>query len=635
MSETTKTYSLHKSRNILKWVYSWYKKHVKTVPAAQLQMLEGSMAELDQSLLQKDRQGASRQAQTLEKFASANCKRSLFSYAWELVAALAFALVIATIVRQMWFEPYEIPTGSMRPTFREQDRLTVTKTAFGINYPLETKHLYFDPSLVQRTSVVIFSGDGLPVPDVDTISFGIFPYKKRYIKRLIAKPGDSIYFYGGRLYGVDKDGNDIPELRDAPWMQTLEYVPYLSFHGEAANGGPQTVLLRQMHIPYGKLTFGLGGYSEGEVFNGKTWVKDDPTAQTKPHSEIQTYSDIFGFRNYAEARLLTKEELVQQMPDAKDIPEGVLYLQLHHTPSLTYPKATLVGNNLNIPAGYTTVIPLQQKHLDAIMDNMYTARFVVANGKGRRYSIGETRFMPSSPAMPNVPDGTYELYFGKATELHWGAVPTDVPKDSPLYSHDPANVQRMFNLGIEMETEYSPTKNNANRYPHRYAYFRDGDLYLMGASIVKKDDPTLAAFNKAEEQRQSQSTARAPYVAFKDYGPPMVDGKIDKDFIRTFGVNIPEGQYLVLGDNHAMSSDSRVFGFVPQNNLQGAPYWIVWPPGDRLGPPAQKPYPFMNLPRAIVWGIAGFIGLCFYLYHRWRLKQPIFRKIDIHGGGPR
>ena len=300
-------YSLHKSRTILKWIFSWYKKKGKTLATTDLNNLEKSMADLDQALLERKRVEASAIAHQLNQFADTHCKRSIFEYTKELVFALVFALIIATLVRQMWFEPYEIPTGSMRPTFREQDHLTVTKTAFGINFPLKTEHFYFDPSLVQRTSVLIFSGDGMPMSDVDTVYFGIFPYKKRFIKRCIGKPGDSIYFYGGRLYGVDKDGNDITELRDAPWMQSLEYIPFLSFQGDLILSAPHTLLLRQMHKAYGKLIFDSSGKANAEIFNGKTWVKDQPLAQKKPHTTIQTYSDVFGIRNYAEARLLTKQ----------------------------------------------------------------------------------------------------------------------------------------------------------------------------------------------------------------------------------------------------------------------------------------------------------------------------------------
>ena len=53
------------------------------------------------------------------------------------------------------------------------------------------------------------------------------------------------------------------------------------------------------------------------------------------------------------------------------------------------------------------------------------------------------------------------------------------------------------------------------------------------------------------------------------------DGKYDVDFIRAFGITVNPKNYFVLGDNHAMSGDGRLFGFVPDNNLQGAPSLIL------------------------------------------------------------
>lgn len=624
----TKNYSLRKSRSILKWVYGWYKKHFKQLPQAQLAALEKEMSTLDSALLNKKREEASSMAKQLETFAEVHCKKSMFGYVSELALALIFALTIAIVVRQMWFEPYEIPTGSMRPTFREQDHLTVSKTAFGLNVPLETKHFYFDPDLVQRSSVLIFSGDGLPMPETETTYLGLFPYTKRYIKRLIGKPGDSLYFYGGRIYSVDKDGNDLSEMRDADWMKPLEYIPFMTFDGDLLST-QNAVTFLQFHKPLGKITAISQNSELGEVFNGIKWIKDNPLAQTQPHDTIESYSDFLGIRNFAMARLLTKNEL-KQYQDVSGLEEGVLYLQLRHTPSLSYPKPflqTSSGTRVGVPA-YTTIIPLQQRHLDAIMDNIYTSRFIVEDGKARLYSVGDNTIPPGSPRMSNVPNGTYEFYHGKASAISWGGVETSVPKDSPLNSHDPAQVQKLFNLGIQMNNYYAPNAQNEVSFPHRYAYFRDGDLYLVGAPILKKDDPTLVSFLKNEEQHQAKGTPKAPYVAFKDYGPPVKEGKIDVPFIRTFGITVPEKEYLVLGDNHSRSSDSRVFGFVPENNLQGAPCVIIWPPGDRWGCPAQKPYPFMNIPRAIVWGIALLIGAIWYAYHRWNMSRPIYKKAE-------
>jgi signal peptidase I len=45
---------------------------------------------------------------------------------------------------------------------------------------------------------------------------------------------------------------------------------------------------------------------------------------------------------------------------------------------------------------------------------------------------------------------------------------------------------------------------------------------------------------------------------------------------------IPEGQYLLLGDNRVTSCDSRRWGTVPRHDLIGPVYAVYWPPG-RMG----------------------------------------------------
>jgi signal peptidase I len=624
-------YSLSKSKKILKLSYSWYKKRGQTLPPLALKTFEHDLEACDKAIIQGDTLKASQLAETLEEFTKKNFKKTIFDYALELIVALALALFIASLVRMMWFEPYEIPTGSMRPTFKEQDHLTVTKTAFGINFPFETKHLYFDPHLVQRTSVVIFSADGIPMTDPDTTYFGLIPYKKRLIKRMIGKPGDSLYFYGGLIYGVNYQGEPIKELLNSPWLEKIEYIPFLAFEGDLSTPSRNILQFEQMHQPIGRLIQTREGKITGEVFNGKEWIKDQPLALKTPHDSIKTYSDYLGMHNYAVARLLTKKELDNfDDIDKKSLGEGVLYLQLLHDPNLTYPKPIVHNQKSHYGISltpYTTIIPLDEKHLKAIMDNMYTARFLVKDGVAYRYSVPQQPPSYLNPHFQGVPDGRYEFYYGKGYLVGWGGITWGLPSDHPLYSLNPANIHNLFNLGIDMNILVEPTKQNLINLPHRYAYFRNGDLYLLGAPILKKEDPVLIAFNENEKKREKNSTAAQPYIAFKDNGPPMKDGKYDVDFIRAFGITIPPKNYLVLGDNHAMSGDSRVFGFVPEENLQGAPSLILWPPGSRWGFPAQKPYPILVLPRLIIWGIVLLIGLLIYIVHQIRLKKPVYRKI--------
>lgn len=78
------------------------------------------------------------------------------------------------------------------------------------------------------------------------------------------------------------------------------------------------------------------------------------------------------------------------------------------------------------------------------------------------------------------------------------------------------------------------------------------------------------------------------YIEYKN-GKLYIDGKIVKDnfakftndfFLEAIDLElkkIPEGKYLVLGDNRTNSIDSRTIGLIDEKNISGKITFSIWP----------------------------------------------------------
>lgn len=613
----------------MRHTYHLLQKKKKKLSKESYQQISKTLLALQEAILRKDRQAAADLSKQAESFSQLFFKKSAFEHLFDLILALGFALAVAIVIRQMWFEFYEIPSGSMRPTLREQDRLVVSKTDFGINFPLQPKHIYFDPDLVNRGGIFVFTGENMDIRDVDTLYFYIFPGKKQYIKRLMGKPGDILYFYGGLIYGIDEAGNDIsPQLQLAS-LDQIEHIPFIDFDrklvipSSPTNGYYSPVIIYQMNEPVAKLFVTSQGQAGGEMLN-------PPQIRASGEPPIDNYSDMWGFSNFGMTRLLTREQvkyLTDQDPASME--EGILYLEIRHHPSVSSPKLVRddFGRIRPMIGISTSIIPLQEHHIKAISDNMYTARFEVKNGFAHRYGCSGSDTLGSNiflPHLQNVPNGSYEFYYGKAYSVKWQGITSELPPNNPLYDFDAARTQLLYNVGIEFDMRFAPQVKNQRLAPARYTYFRNGDLYLLGAPILKKEDPALLSFQNREESRKAASNPQNPYAPFIDAGPPLhEDGSLNVELIKRYGIRIPSKTYLALGDNHAMSADSREFGFVPQDNLRGGPDFIFWPPGSRWGAPNQPPYALFNGPRSIVWLIAAISITLGTIYWRRRNHLPL------------
>lgn len=614
MRTIKKIYSLNKSKKRYKKAFRYFERKKVTLDGKDREYLENLLSSLQSAILERDSEAAEKTASQLEEATQRYMPRSWFDKVRDFVVGIGCALLVAIAVRQMWFEFYSIPTGSMRPTLKEGDYLVVSKTDYGINTPLRSGHFYFDPTLVERGSVVIFSGEKMDMPDDDTMYFYVIPGKKQYIKRLIGKPGDTLYFYGGEIYGINARGRELKELRDPVYFREIEHIPFIRFDGKVEPQGSSSrgiyrdVLLYQMNEPLAKLSVNQLGAVSGETITKKG---------------IKSYSDFWGFKNYGMARLLTEAQLKELHPNGiSDLEHGVLYLEIHHHPSILGSKLIRDEMGRFRPSLGTSVsiLPLNQEHLENVLAAMTTSRFEVKNGTVYRYGSGYEG-AEFRPKLPGVPDGVYEFQSGVAHRILTGGIALKLEADHPLLAKTPAQIQTLYNFGFEWSNHFTPSEYAP--LPSRYAYFRSGDLHLMGGPVMRKGDPLLSLFRKREYQKQAISTSIKPYIPFDDAGPPIAEnGQLDVEFIKKYGVTIPEKMYLVMGDNHAMSADSRMFGFVPEANLRGGASFIFWPAGNRWGSIPQALKAHLTFPNLTVWAIALACMTASYFY----LKRKYYTK---------
>ena len=105
---------------------------------------------------------------------------TLVEYSQSFFPVLIFVLVIRSFV----FEPFRIPSGSMKPTLVVGDFIFVKKFSYGLRLPVtETKII--DTGHPERGDVIVFR-----LPSDPNIN---------YIKRVIGLPGDRIVYNDHRL----------------------------------------------------------------------------------------------------------------------------------------------------------------------------------------------------------------------------------------------------------------------------------------------------------------------------------------------------------------------------------------------------------------------------------------------------
>ncbi len=116
---------------------------------------------------------------------------------WETVRTIVYALLIAGVIRTIFFQPFWIPSGSMKPTLLVGDFLFVNKMAYGYSWASCPN--------IGRLNLCWFAQDqdgrilgDEPEPG-DIIVFKHPVDGRDFIKRLIGMPGDRVQMSDGRL----------------------------------------------------------------------------------------------------------------------------------------------------------------------------------------------------------------------------------------------------------------------------------------------------------------------------------------------------------------------------------------------------------------------------------------------------
>ena len=127
----------------------------------------------------------------------------------ETVKTIVYALLIAGFIRTLFFQPFWIPSGSMKDTLLIGDFLFVNKMAYGYSSyscplslcPIEGRIFGSEP---ERGDVVVFRH---PVNGQD------------FIKRVVGLPGDTVQMRSGQLF---INGSPVPQQPDGVFLETYE-----------------------------------------------------------------------------------------------------------------------------------------------------------------------------------------------------------------------------------------------------------------------------------------------------------------------------------------------------------------------------------------------------------------------------
>jgi signal peptidase I len=145
----------------------------------------------------------------------------------EWVRPLMVVILITSAFRSAIADWYIVPTGSMKPTIMEGDRVFVNKVAYDLKVPFTTVRLSMWDDPARGDIVVLYS-----------------PYDgKRLVKRVIGIPGDWIEMRDSKLYVNEKAVAYEPLAKEVVNEIPVDRQPDYSFFAENLFGVRHPVMI--------------------------------------------------------------------------------------------------------------------------------------------------------------------------------------------------------------------------------------------------------------------------------------------------------------------------------------------------------------------------------------------------------